>query len=152
MEVILLDRIRNLGNLGDTVSVKPGYGRNYLIPQGKAVAATSQNVKLFESRRAELEKKVAEVLGEAQKRAAQLTNKTLTLIVRASDEGKLYGSVATHDIADEFQKQGIEIHKSEVLMPSGVIREVGEYDIDISLHSDVTVTVKVVVQKEETNH
>ncbi len=152
MEVILLDRIRNLGDLGDKVNVKPGYGRNFLIPKGKAVAATAENLKQFEARRAELEKKAEDALTQAKQRAEGLAEKTITMAVRASEEGKLYGSVAPHDIAEAFVKDGIEIHKSEVIMPMGPIRETGEYDIDINLHSDVTVTVSVLVNKEETSH
>ena len=148
MEVILLEKVSNLGNLGDKVNVRPGYGRNFLIPQGKAVSATKDNVIAFEARRAELEKAAADVLAAAQARADKLEGMTVTITSNAGDEGKLFGSVGTQDIADACTAAGVEVAKSEVRMPTGAIREVGEYDIDVQLHSDLTATVKVAVVAE----
>ncbi len=148
MNVILLERIGNLGDLGDEVVVKPGFARNYLIPQGKAVRATSENRAVFEERRAELERVAGERLGEAQARAAQLEGMAVTLVVKAGEEGKLYGSVGTHDIADAVTAKGVEIEKSEVRLPEGPIRAIGEYEIDVQLHSDVTVAIQVSVVPE----
>ncbi|MFZ5844274.1 MAG: 50S ribosomal protein L9 [Pseudomonadota bacterium] len=148
MQVILLEKIRRLGELGDTVKVKSGYGRNFLIPQGKAVSATEANKKFFEQRRAELEKKQAEVLAAAQARAEKLAALTVTIASKAGDEGKLFGSVGTRDIADAVTKAGVAIEKSEVRLPNGALRMVGEYDIAIALHSEVAATVKVAVVAE----
>lgn len=148
MNVILLERHRNLGDLGEEVSVRPGYARNYLIPQGKAVRASEEARTLFEGRRAELERAANEQLGEAQARAAKVTDLAITIVVKAGEEGKLYGSVGTQDIADAINREGAEVAKSEVRLPEGVIRSLGEYDIDVQLHSDVTVTVKVSVVPE----
>ena len=148
MEVILLEKVSNLGGLGDKVNVRPGYGRNFLIPQGKAVSATEQNVAAFEARRAELEKAAADIMAAAQARADKLEGMTVTIASNAGDEGKLFGSVGTQDIADACTAAGVEVAKSEVRMPTGAIREVGEFDIDIQLHSDVTATVKVAVVAE----
>ncbi len=149
MEVILLERNRNLGELGDKVNVKSGYGRNYLIPQGKAVPATEDNVKHFEARRAELEKAAADKLGAAQARADKVTELgSVTIPAKAGDEGKLFGSIGTRDIADALTAAGVETSKAEVLMPTGAIRNVGDYDIDLQVHSDVTATVKVSVVPE----
>ncbi|MFN4290819.1 MAG: 50S ribosomal protein L9 [Permianibacter sp.] len=148
MQVILLEKIRRLGELGDTVKVKSGYGRNFLIPQGKAVSATEANKKFFEQRRAELEKKQAEILAAAQARAEKLAGLTVTIASKAGDEGKLFGSVGTRDIADAVTKAGVAIEKSEVRLPNGALRMVGEYDIAIALHSEVTGTVKIAVVAE----
>lgn len=148
MEVILLENVNNLGSLGDKVNVRPGYGRNFLIPQGKAVSATEENVAAFEARRAELEKAAAEALAAAQARADKLEGLSVTIPQKAGDEGKLFGSVGTQDIADACVAAGVEVAKSEVRMPTGAIREVGEFDIDIQLHGDVTATVKVVIVAE----
>ncbi|MBD3610723.1 MAG: 50S ribosomal protein L9 [Gammaproteobacteria bacterium] len=148
MEVILLEKVANLGNLGDKVNVKPGFGRNFLLPQGKAVAATAANVADFEARRAELEKAAAEVLAAAQARADKLNETSVEIARNAGDEGKLFGSVGTQDIADALTASGVEVAKSEVRMPEGALREVGEFDIDVQLHSDVSVTIKVVVVAE----
>ncbi|NQD38982.1 50S ribosomal protein L9 [Permianibacter sp. IMCC34836] len=145
MQVILLEKIRRLGELGDTVKVKAGYGRNFLIPQGKAVAATANNKTFFEQRRAELEKKQAEVLAAAQARAEKLAALTVTIAAKAGDEGKLFGSVGTRDISDAVTAAGVAIEKSEVRLPTGALRMVGEYDIAVSLHSEVTGTVKVAI-------
>jgi large subunit ribosomal protein L9 len=146
MEVILLEKIRNLGDLGDKVKVANGYGRNYLVPQGKAVPATKENIEHFEARRAELEKQAAEQLAAAQARAEKLNDLTVTIAANAGDEGKLFGSIGTRDIADAVTAAGVEVSKSEVKMPNGVIRNIGEYPLEVILHSDVsaTITVKVV--------
>ncbi len=150
MEVILLEKVVNLGNLGDQVSVKPGYGRNYLIPGGKAVMATADNVAAFEARRADLEAKAAEVLAVAQGRAAKLAamEEGVTIGANAGDEGKLFGSVTPADIADAINAAGGDVDKAEVKMPEGPIRAIGEYSIDVQLHTDVTqaVTVNVVAE------
>jgi large subunit ribosomal protein L9 len=144
VEVILLEKVRNLGNLGDKVKVKPGYGRNYLVPNGKAVFATAANVKKFEARRAELEKAEAEHLQAAHaKKAALEALKVVTIASKAGDEGKLFGSIGTRDIADAVTAAGVEIHKSDIHLPTGVLRQVGEYDIEVELHSDVDAVVKI---------
>lgn len=148
MNVILLERIGNLGDLGDEVVVKPGFARNFLIPQGKAVRATDANRTVFEERRAELEKAANDRLGEAQARATQLEGMAVTVVVKAGDEGKLYGSVGTQDIADAVTAKGVEIEKSEVRLPEGAIRSVGEYEVDVQLHSDVTVTLVLTIMPE----
>lgn len=145
MQIILLEKIRRLGELGDTVKVKSGYGRNFLIPQGKAVSATAANKTFFEQRRAELEKKQAEVLAAAQARAEKLAALTVTIAAKAGDEGKLFGSIGTRDISDAVTAAGVAIEKSEVRLPNGALRMVGEYDISVSLHSEVTGTVKVAI-------
>ena len=143
MNVILLERVNNLGDLGDEVMVKPGFARNFLIPQGKAVQANDANRAVFEERRAELERAANEKLGEAEARAAKLEEYVLTMVVKTGEEGKLYGSVGTQDIANAITAEGNEIARSEVRMPEGVIRVAGEYDISLQLHSDVTVDIKV---------
>lgn len=149
MEVILLDKIAKLGGLGDKVTVKSGYARNFLLPQGKAVFASKANVEHFEARRAELEKQLAENLAAAQARAAKLTELAeVTIASKAGDEGKLFGSIGTRDIADALTKAGVEVSKAEVRLPNGTIRETGEFDIAIQVHSDVTATVKVIVIAE----
>jgi len=148
MNVILLERIGKLGGLGDEVSVRPGFARNYLIPQGKAVRATKSNREVFEERRLELERVAAEKLGEAKQRAAGLEGCVVTIVAKAGDEGKLYGSVGTQEIADAISAKGAAVERSEVRMPEGVIRSVGEYAIDVQLHSDVTVSVQVAVVAE----
>ena len=148
MNIILLERIGSMGDLGDEVTVKAGFARNYLIPQGKAVRATKDNREAFEARRAELERAASDRLTQAKGRAAQLEDMTITLMVKAGEEGKLYGSVGTQDVATAVTKQGAEVARSEVRMPEGVIRSVGEYEIDIQLHTDVTVTIKVNVVGE----
>lgn len=145
MEIILLEKVQNLGDLGEKVNVKPGFGRNFLIPTGKAVPATASNVEAFEARRAELEKAAAEKLATAQARADKLAELSVTITRKASDEGKLFGSVSNIDIADAITSVGVEISKSEVRMPEGAIRDTGEFDIAIHLHTDINSTVKVVV-------
>ena len=145
MEVILLEKVANLGNLGDKVSVKAGYGRNYLLPYGKATAATAANIATFEARRAELEQAAADKKASAETRAAQLAELEVTITATAGDEGKLFGSIGTADIADALTASGVEVAKSEVRLPNGTIRNTGEFDIAVHLHSDVEATVRVVV-------
>lgn len=149
MEIILLERVHNLGHLGDQVKVKPGYARNFLIPQGKAVRATKANIERFEQRRAEYEKAAAEVLAAAQKRAAAFHELTLELVRRTvGEEGKLYGSIGVQEITDALVEKGMEIVKKEIDMPAGVIRSVGEYEVVASFHSEVSVTIPVNVIAE----
>jgi len=148
MEVILLEKVANLGNLGDKVNVKPGYGRNYLMPKGKAVAATAANVASFEARRAELEKVAAEALAAAQARADKMEGMSIEIARVAGDEGKLFGSVGTVDIAEALNAAGIEVEKSEVRLPNGALREVGEFDVDVQLDSEITASVKVNIISE----
>ncbi len=149
MQVILLDKIGNLGSLGDTVNVKSGYARNFLIPQGKAVMATKANVAMFESRRAELEAKVAEQLAAAQTRADQVIPlPAVDMPSKAGDEGKLFGSIGTRDIADAITAAGVKVSKSEVRLPEGALRNVGAYEVSVQLHSEVFATAKVQVVAE----
>lgn len=148
MQIILLEKVQNLGDLGDKVNVKPGFGRNFLIPTGKAVPATASNVEAFEARRAELEKVAAEKLASAQARADKLAALTVTITRKASEEGKLFGSVSNIDVADAITAAGVEVGKSEVRMPEGALRDTGEFDIAIHLHTDINSTVKVVVAAE----
>ncbi|TVU72840.1 MULTISPECIES: 50S ribosomal protein L9 [Cobetia] len=148
MQVILLDKIGKLGNLGDQVSVKAGFGRNYLLPYGLAVPATAENQAAFEAQRAELEAQVAERKAEAEARAAQLNEIELSLVAKAGEEGKLFGSIGPRDLAEAIAQSGIEIAKSEVRMPEGPLRSTGEYDIVLQLHAEVTATVRVVVVGE----
>ncbi|MEM0909965.1 MAG: 50S ribosomal protein L9 [Pseudomonadota bacterium] len=149
MEIILLDKIANLGGLGDQVSVKSGYARNFLFPQGKAVPATKDNVEKFEQRRAELEAKIADALAAAEAKAEKINAlETVTIAAPAGDEGKLFGSVGTRDIAEAITTAGIEVSKSEVKLPTGTLRETGEYDIDIQVHGDVTAAIKLEVIAE----
>lgn len=146
MELILLEKVKNLGNLGDKVNVKPGYGRNYLVPHGKAVPATVANLADFEKRRVEIELKAAGLLESAGKRREALEGQEITLSVNASPEGKLYGSVGPREIAEAFTARGLEVEKSEVVMAEGPIRTTGEASVTLALHADVSVTVKVIVQ------
>lgn len=149
MQVILLEKVANLGQLGDEVKVRPGYGRNYLIPNGKAVMATSDNKAQFEARRQELEKAAAEAVAAAEARAAKLSELNVEIACKAGDEGKLFGSVGTADIATAVSAAaGIEIAKNEVRLPTGALRHTGEYDIDLHLHADVEVQVKVTIVPE----
>lgn len=145
MEVILLEKVANLGDLGDKVSVKAGYGRNFLLPQRKATAATAENVAAFEARRAELEKAAAEKRAEAEARATQLSEIEVTITANTGEEGKLFGSIGTHDIADALTAAGVEVNRSEVRLPHGTIRQTGEYDVTVNLHTDVEATVKLIV-------
>ena len=149
MEVILLEKDENLGNIGDLVKVHAGYGRNFLLPQGKATLATPDNVAALEARRAELERKEAEELTSVQERAAQLENLTLTLTAKAGTEGKLFGSLGTVDIAEACTENGVPVQRSEVRLPDGPVRTVGEHEIEIHLHTDVNVTIRLTVVAEE---
>ena len=145
MQVILLDKIARLGGLGDTVEVKSGFARNYLIPQGKAVMATKANVEMFEARRAELEAKLAEVLAAAQARAAQIEAlENVTNESKSGDEGKLFGSIGTRDVAEAITAAGVAVAKSEVRM-GNVLRNTGEYEVVVQLHADVKATVQIQV-------
>ncbi len=148
MDIILLDKVGRLGSIGDKVSVKAGYGRNFLLPQGKAVAANAKNVADFETRRAGLEAAAAGKIAEATARAEKLAELTVTIAANAGDEGRLFGSIGTRDIAEAITAAGVAVAKSEIRMPSGVLREVGQYDINVQLHAEVTQAVKLVVVAE----
>jgi large subunit ribosomal protein L9 len=148
MEVILLEKIENLGVMGDKVNVKPGYGRNYLIPKGKAAPATEANIAAFEARRADLEKAAAETLAAAEARRAQLVGMNITITAKAGDEGKLFGSIGTADIADAINASGVTVERHEVRLPTGAFRQVGEYDVELHLHTDVNTTIKLTVAAE----
>ena len=149
MELILLQKVKNLGSLGDKVKVKPGYGRNYLVPQGKAVNANSTNIAEFEKRRSEYEAKANNVLSAADARKAALEGATVTVKANASPEGKLFGSVGPRDIAEAFSAAGHPLEKSEVVMGEGPLRHIGEFEVQIHLHADVNTTVKVIVVADE---
>ncbi|MFA7097151.1 MAG: 50S ribosomal protein L9 [Gammaproteobacteria bacterium] len=148
MEVILLEKVENLGNLGDRVKVRPGYGRNYLIPTGRATMATAENIAKFEARRAELEKAAAETLAAAQARREALEGMTVTIKANAGDEGRLFGSVGTSDIAEALTNAGAKVERQEVRLPEGPFRQIGEYEVTIHLHTDVDAQVKVVIIPE----
>ena len=143
MQIILLEKIRNLGSLGDRVNVKPGYGRNFLIPQGKAVFATEKNVVVFEQRRAELEKKAQQTLAQAEQRAAKLNDTTVTVAAQASDEGKLYGSVGVNEIKEALLAKSLEVSRREIVMPDGALHSIGQYVVEIHVHSDVIANLQV---------
>ena len=145
MQVILMEKLANLGNLGDVVKVKDGYARNYLIPQGKAKRATDENLKAFEARRAELEKAQAAALAQAQERGAKLDGQTLKITQKAGVDGRLFGSVTNYDIVDALKLQGFEVERSQVRMPAGALKQVGEFPLQIALHTDVVVTITVSV-------
>ena len=149
MEIILLDKIANLGALGDVVKVKAGFARNYLIPQGKAKRATAANMEEFAQRRAELEKVAAEKLAAAQERAEKLAGFTLQVAQKAGVDGRLFGSVTNADIAEGLQAQGFDVAKAEVRLPEGPFKMVGEYDVSLALHTDVTADIKVSVVAEQ---
>lgn len=148
MQVILLEKVTNLGKLGDLVNVRPGFGRNFLIPRGKAVLATDDNKKKFEERRAELQKAEADALSEAQGRSDELNGKTITISAIAGEEGKLFGSVGTVDIAEAISKMGLAIQKHEVRLPAGPLRALGMHEVVLHLHPDVdaTVTINIVAE------
>ena len=148
MEIILLEKIANLGALGDRVKVKPGYARNFLIPKGKATVATGANLARFEARRAELERVAAETLAKARARAEQLAELIVTLSVKTGSEGRLFGSVGPADIASAVSAAGIELQKQEVRLPTGSIRQIGEYDVDLHLHGEVKTQIRVNVIAE----
>lgn len=146
MQVILLDKIARLGGLGDQVTVKSGYARNFLLPQGKAVLATKDNVATFETRRAELEGKLAEQLAAAQARADQLSGlENVVIASKSGDEGKLFGSIGARDVAEAITAAGIEVNKSQVRLSDGVLRTTGEFEVGVQLHADVKAAVKIQV-------
>jgi large subunit ribosomal protein L9 len=149
MEVILLEKVENLGGIGDKVKVRPGYGRNYLIPQGKATAATEAHLAAFEARRAELEAKAAEELAAAEARAEKVRELKLVIHAKAGEEGKLFGSVGTVDIAEAATAAGVELERSEVRLHDGPIRVLGEHTVEIHLHADVSVELPLTVAVEE---
>lgn len=149
MKLILLQKVTNLGGLGDLVDVKPGYGRNFLVPTGKAIPATAANVAEFDAKRAEYQAKADTFLADAEARKASLEGKSVTIGANASTEGKLYGSVGPRDIAEAFTKAGLPLEKSEVILGEGAFRNVGEYEVTVHLHADVETTVKVVVEAEK---
>lgn len=148
MQIILLEKVANLGELGDQVTVKPGYARNFLFPQNKAVPATKANIEQFEARRAELESAAASKLEEAQARKEKIESIELSVAVRAGDEGKLFGSLGNRDIAELATEAGVELNKSEVRLPTGPIRSVGEFDLNIHLHPEVDAVLKLHVVAE----
>ena len=145
MQVILMEKLANLGNLGDVVKVKDGYARNYLIPHGKAKRATEENLKVFEARRAELEKTQAAGLAQAQERGTRLDGLTLKIAQRAGPDGKLFGSVTNHDIVEALKAQGLEVERAQIRMPAGALKQVGEFPLQIALHTDVVVKITVAV-------
>ena len=148
MQLILLQKVVNLGNLGDKVDVKPGFGRNFLVPQGTAVPATEANLAQFEARRAEYEAKASAALSDAESRRAKLEGASVTIYANASTEGKLYGSIGPRDIAEALTKAGKPVEKSEVVMGEGALRRTGEFEVIVHLHADVETPVKVVVEPE----
>ena len=149
MEVILLDKVENLGGIGDKVKVKPGYARNYLLPQGKAARATPENIAEFEARRAELEAKAAAVIADAKARAEKIEGLTLTILAKAGSEGKLFGSVGPVDIAEAAEAAGVTIERSEIRLAEGPLRAVGTHEVEVHLHSEVSVPITVTVEGEE---
>ena len=148
MEVILLEKVENLGGLGDRVQVKPGYGRNFLIPSGKATPATEEHIKAFEARRAELEKLAATALAEAEARRDRLSDMTITVKAKAGEEGKLFGSIGTADIAAAIVAAGVEVERSEVRLPEGAFRQLGEYQVQLHLHTDVDTELTLIIEAE----
>jgi large subunit ribosomal protein L9 len=149
MEVILLEKIDNLGGLGDKVRVRPGYARNYLLPQGKAKFATAENVAEFEARRAELERAAAEALAAAETRRESLAGMVIEMKAKAGSEGKLFGSIGASDIADAVTARGVEVERREVRLPEGPLRQAGEYEIELHLHADVNAEIRIIVIGEE---
>ncbi len=149
MDVILLEKVENLGAIGDRVNVRSGYGRNFLLPRGKATLATPANIAVFEARRAELEKKEADELHAAQLRATQASALNIQLSAKAGTEGKLFGSLGTADIAEACTAAGVTVKRSEVRLPEGPIRTIGQHEIELHLHSDVNAIVKITVVAEE---
>jgi large subunit ribosomal protein L9 len=148
MQVILMEKVGNLGELGDVVKVKDGYARNFLIPHGKAKRATEANLKAFESKRAELEKAQAETLGKARERGAKLDGLTIQITQKAGPDGRLFGSVTNYDVVEALQKQGHEVERANIRMPQGPLKQVGDYPLQIALHTDVTVSITVSVLGE----
>ena len=149
MQVILMEKVANLGNLGDVVKVKDGYARNFLIPQGKARRATQENLKAFESKRAELEKAAAAQLAKAQQAGEKLNGFMLQVTQKAGPDGRLFGSVTNYDIVEGLKKQGHEVERSQIRMPQGPLKQVGDYPIHVALHTDVDVTITVSVLGEQ---
>lgn len=149
MEVILLDKVENLGGIGDKVKVKAGYARNYLLPQGKAARATPENIAEFEARRAELEAKAAAVIAEARARAEKIEGLKLTITAKVGSEGKLFGSVGPVDISEAAEAAGVTIERSEIRLAEGPLRTVGEHEVEVHLHTDVSVPITVVIEGEE---
>jgi large subunit ribosomal protein L9 len=149
MEVILMEKIANLGELGQVVKVKDGYARNFLIPQGKAKRATNENKKAFEARRAELEKAQAATLTKAKERGAKLDGLTLQVTQKAGPDGRLFGSVTNYDIVEALKKQGHEVERAQIRMPQGPLKQVGDYPLEIALHTDVEVKITVSVLGEQ---
>lgn len=149
MDLILLENVQNLGKLGDRVTVKPGFGRNFLVPQGKAVPATQENIEAFEQRRAELEERAAERLAAAQARCDAVDGQSITIVAKASSEGKLYGSVGPREISEALTEAGFAVEKSEIVMGEGALRHAGEFDIDLHFYAEVDAVVKLVIEPEE---
>jgi large subunit ribosomal protein L9 len=149
MEVILLEKVENLGGLGDKVSVKAGFARNYLVPSGKAKFATKANIEEFEARRAELEKQAAEALETAEERKSKIEGMSLVIKAKAGSEGKLFGSISTKEIADAITAQGVAVEKREIRMPEGPLRTIGDFTIGLHLHTDIDVDINVTVEAEE---
>lgn len=149
MQIILLEKVTNLGDLGSVVDVRAGYGRNFLIPQGKALPATKDNLATVEVRRVELQKQAAALLAIAQGRAEKLADASISLATKAGDEGKLFGSIGTRDIAEAITAQtGVEVEKAEVKLPNGALRNTGEFEVDVQLHAELTVTIKLAIVPE----
>jgi large subunit ribosomal protein L9 len=148
MEIILLEKIDNLGAMGERVKVKPGYGRNYLVPKGKAKPATAENIAAFEAMRAELEKSAADALAAAEARRDQLADMSITIAANAGDEGKLFGSVGTADIADAIGAAGVTVERHEVRLPEGAFRQIGDYEVQLHLHADVNATIRLSIVAE----
>lgn len=149
MEIILLEKVRNLGNLGDLVKVRAGYGRNFLIPQGKAAIANAANKAAFEVRRAELEKLAAKEVGEAQARAEKMRGVSIQITSKAGEEGKLFGSIGTADIAEAMKAAGHALERAEIHLPQGPLKQVGEFEIPVSLHTEVNFSIRVSVVAEK---
>ena len=149
MEVILLETIGKLGDLGDKVNVSSGYGRNFLIPKKKAVPATAANLEAFEEKRAELEKNAEAKLEDAKKRGEQVANLVLNLSAKAGEEGKLFGSITVRDIADACSSNGVRIEKSEIKLPDGPLRNTGEFEVGVQVHPDLIVKMKIIVSAED---
>lgn len=149
MELILLEKIKKLGNLGETVKVKPGFGRNYLLPQGKAVTASKANIEYFEQKRSELEKKAKDILADAEAKAKKLEGLEIEIAARASEEGKLFGSIGAKELATEIAAKGIEVARQEIMLPEGPFRTIGNYEVELHLHhGDVVATIKLSIVNE----
>lgn len=149
MQVILLDNVTKLGHLGETVNVSRGYARNFLFPTGKAVPSSASNIAVVEAQKAELQKRADDRLASAQAKATEVAASEVIILAKASDEGKLYGSIGTSEIAKAFKQKNIEVRRQDIRLPTGPLRELGEFEVDIQLHADVVCTVKVLVQLEK---